>query len=386
MPPPRRSTTALPSLTSKGFSAGWPPPTRSWPSWAPRRGLLDWRTVRAVRFHRFGEPEVLVYEDIPDPKLGPGEAVVRVRACGVNHLDLDIRSGISRLGISLPHILGREVAGEVAALGPDAGGFRVGDRVLVAIIGGCGRCPFCRTGRDNLCPEARRPGINRPGGYAELVVARVEDLIPVPRGLGFEEAAAVPIAFGTAYHMLITQGGLKVGETVLINAAGSTIGTAAIQVARAAGARVVVTAGSEAKLERARELGAHDGVNYSLPGWENRILELTDGRGPDVIFEHVGGEVFKRSLAILAVDGRLCVCGGHAGEIVDLDLISLFRKQARVIGSFSATRREVELALDLVARGELRPVIHGVYPLAEARLVHKLLASRANFGKLILNP
>lgn len=267
------------------------------------------------------------------------------------------------------------------------GAFGLGiDRVLVAIIGGCGRCPFCRTGRDNLCPEARRPGINRPGGYAELVVARVEDLIPVPRGLGFEEAAAVPIAFGTAYHMLITQGGLKVGETVLINAAGSTIGTAAIQVARAAGARVVVTAGSEAKLERARELGAHDGVNYSLPGWENRILELTDGRGPDVIFEHVGGEVFKRSLAILAVDGRLCVCGGHAGEIVDLDLISLFRKQARVIGSFSATRREVELALDLVARGELRPVIHGVYPLAEARLVHKLLASRANFGKLILNP
>ncbi len=341
--------------------------------------------MRAVRFHRFGGPEVLTWEDAPDPEPGPGEVVVRVQACGVNHLDLDIRAGTSRLPVSLPHILGREVAGEVVALGPGVTGFRPGDRVLVAIIGGCGRCAFCRTGRDNLCQAARRPGINRPGGYAEFVSAPVEDLIPIPEQLTFEQAAAVPIAFGTAYHMLITQGGLRVGETVLINAAGSTIGTAAVQVARAAGARVIATAGSDEKLGRARELGADEVVNYTRPDWGRRVLELTGGRGVDLVFEHVGGAVFAESFNLLAPDGRLCVCGGHAGEEVSLDLVALFRRQVRVIGSFSATRREVELMLDLVSRGLFSPVVYGVYPLREAAAVHRLMAARANFGKLLLS-
>lgn len=342
--------------------------------------------MKAVRFRRFGGPEVLTYDEIPDPQPGPAEALVRVRACGVNRLDLDIRAGISRLEVNLPHTLGREVAGEVAALGSDAGGFRVGDRVLVAIIGGCGRCPFCRTGRDNLCPGARRPGINRPGGYAEFVISRVEDLIPIPEGLTLEESAAVPIAFGTAYHMLVTQARLKVGETVLINAAASTIGTAAVQLAKAVGARVVATAGSEEKLDRARKLGADEVVDYTRPDWAERVLELTEGRGPDVVFEHVGGTIFAESFNLVAPDGRLCVCGGHAGEVVPLDLISLFRRQVRIIGSFSATRREVELVLGLVGRRALTPVIHGVYPLAEASAVHRLLAGRGNIGKVLLKP
>lgn len=359
---------------------------RCWRNWARRPGFLKGITVKAVRFHGFGGPEVLSYEDIPDPVPGPGEALIRVRACGVNRLDLDIRAGVSRLEVSLPHILGREVAGEVLALGPGADGFRPGDRVLVAITGGCGRCLFCRSGRDNLCPGARRPGINRPGGYAQLAVARVEDLIPIPAGLSFEEAAGVPIAFGTAYHMLITQAGLKVGETVLVNAAGSTIGTAAIQVAKAAGARVVATAGSDEKLERARNLGADWVVNYTRPDWPKRVLELTDGRGVDVVFEHIGGAVFAESFGLVAADGRLCVCGGHAGEVVCLDLVSLFRRQVRIIGSFSATRREVELMLELVGKGAFKPVIHGIYSLEDAPAVHRLLAGRANIGKVILRP
>lgn len=342
--------------------------------------------MRAVRFHEFGPPEVLRYEEVPDPVPGPGEVLVRVRACGLNHLDIDCRAGVSRLPLALPHILGREIAGEVAALGPVVDGVVVGDRVLAHVAPPCGRCAFCLGGQDNLCAATRLPGIHRPGGYAEYAAVSAAGLERIPDPLSFEAAAAVPIAFGTAWHMLITRGRLRAGETVLIQAAGSTIGSAGIQVARLAGARVLATAGSDAKLAKAKALGAAEAVNYRTEDLAARVRELTGGRGVDLVFEHIGGAVFSAGLACLARGGRMATCGAHAGEVVPFDLIEFFRKEVTLIGSYRATSEELRLVLRLVAEGRLAPVIHASYPLREAAPAHRLMEDRGHFGKILLAP
>ncbi|MFI5341636.1 MAG: alcohol dehydrogenase catalytic domain-containing protein, partial [Candidatus Methylomirabilales bacterium] len=239
--------------------------------------------MKAVRFHQFGGPEVLGLEEVPDPIPAAGEILLRVRACGLNHLDVDCRAGVSRLPLLLPHTLGREIAGEVVALGPGVDSVRIGERVLAHIAPACGRCAACMAGRDNLCQNPNLPGIHRPGGYAELAVVSAWGIEAIPPHLSFQEAAAVPIAFGTAWHMLITRGRLRAGETVLIQAAGSTIGSAAIQVARLAGARVIATAGSETKLAKAKALGAHETINYREEDLTAVVRKHTDGRGVDLV-------------------------------------------------------------------------------------------------------
>jgi len=337
-------------------------------------------------FHRFGGPEVLVCEEAREPKPGVGEAVVRVRAVGVNHVDLDVRAGTSRFPVSFPHVLGREFAGEVAAIGDQGSPLREGDRVWVICRLPCSTCEFCLSGRDNLCDRGGFFGLDLPGGYTEFVKVPISSLQRLPSQVSFQEAAASQIAFGTAWHVLINRGGLRAGNTVLIQAAGSGIGSAAIQVASLAGATIVATASSEQKLQRAKALGAHHLINYTREDFAQRVLELTGGQGVDVIMEHIGGDVFIRSLECLKKDGVVVTVGAHAGEVVPLDIIPFFRRQLRLVGSRNATLTELKTVMGLAAAGRLKPVIHATFPLADAAEAHRVVASRDIFGKVLLLP
>jgi len=323
---------------------------------------------------------------VPEPVVGPGEALVRVRATAVNHVDIDMRDGSSRLPISLPHTLGFEVAGDVAELGSDVTGVTVGQRVAPQYQIHCRQCPLCLEGEHSLCQRTQMLGVQLPGGYAEYVKVPAWCLLPIPDDVSYTDAAAVQTTLGTAWHALIRRANLRAGETVLVSAAGSGVGTAGIQIARLAGARVIASAGSEAKLQRAAELGAMAGVNYHEQDLAEAVLELTHGAGVDVVLEHVGGKVFEASLKTLRPNGRLVVVGGHGGEVVPLDLIVLFRNQWSVIGSQRQTEAELRQIFDLMSSQELRPTIHTVLPLAEAAQAHGILERREQFGKVILTP
>ena len=343
--------------------------------------------MQVAWFHRYGEPEELVLEETNCPTPGPGEAVVRVRAVGVNHVDLDVRAGTARVPIAFPHILGREFAGEVASLGDASGRFKEGDRVWVASRLACGQCEFCWTGRDNLCARGHFFGMGLPGGYAQYVKVPLVALRALPPQLGFEEAAASQIAFGTAWHVLMNRGQLQAGQTVLIQAAGSGIGSAAVQVAKFAGATVLATASTDAKHARAQALGADHLINYSQqPAFSAQVMALTSGQGVDLVMEHVGGNVFTESLASLKVDGKMVTVGAHAGEVVPLDIIPFFRRQLQLIGSRNANFAELDTVMNLVAQGRFKPVIHAALPLAQAAQAHRMMGSRDIFGKVVLLP
>ena len=337
-------------------------------------------------FHKFGGPEVLVCEETQKPAPGPGEAVVRVRAVGINHVDLDHRAGTSRIPLTFPHTLGREFAGEVAGLNGEAGAFKDGDRVWVTCRLPCRKCELCLGGRDNLCIQEGYFGLDIPGGYAEYVKVPIANLNLLPSHVSFQDAAASQIAFGTAWHVLIKRGFLQAGQTVLIQAAGSGIGSAAIQVAKLAGATIFATASSDRKLERAKALGAHHVINYSKDNFAERVMDLTRGKGVDVIMEHIGGEVFTRSLQCLARGGIIVVVGAHAGEVVPFDIIPFFRRELRLAGSKNASVLELRTIMGLVADGKLKAVIHRTFPLAEAAEAHRVVESRDIFGKVVLLP
>jgi NADPH:quinone reductase-like Zn-dependent oxidoreductase len=343
--------------------------------------------MQVAWFHRYGEPEELVLEETECPTPGPGEALVRVRAVGVNHVDLDVRAGTARIPMQFPHILGREFAGEVASLGDASSTFKEGDRVWVASRLACGQCEFCWTGRDNLCERGHFFGMGLPGGYAQYVKVPLVALRTLPAQLGFEEAAASQIAFGTAWHVLINRGGLQAGQTVLIQAAGSGIGSAAVQVAKFAGATVLATASTDSKLARAKALGADHLINYSQqPAFSTQVMDFTGGKGVDLVMEHVGGDVFTQSLASLKIDGKIVTVGAHAGEVVPLDIIPFFRRQLQLIGSRNANFAELNTVMDLVAQGRFKPVIHAALPLAQAAEAHRMMGARDAFGKVVLLP
>lgn len=340
--------------------------------------------MKVARFHKFGGPEVLVHEEAPKPAPKPGEALVRVRAVGINHVDLDHRAGTSRIPLTFPHILGREFAGEVAG---NAGDFKEGDRVWVTCRIPCRKCELCLAGRDNLCLKEGYFGLDIPGGYAEYVAVPIANLNALPSHVRFEDAAAAQIAFGTAWHVLINRGGLQAGQTVLIQAAGSGIGSAAVQVAKLAGAAMIIaTASSEKKLEQAKALGATHLINYSREKFADKVMALTGGRGVDVVMEHIGGEVFTESLKCLARGGIIVTVGAHAGEVVQFDIIPFFRRELRLSGSKNASVLELRKVMGLVADGKLKPVIHKALPLAEAAEGHRIVDSRDFFGKVILLP
>jgi NADPH:quinone reductase-like Zn-dependent oxidoreductase len=338
--------------------------------------------VKAVRFHAHGGIEVLRYEDAPDPVPRAGEALVRVRACALNHLDLWQRRGIERVRIPFPHISGADVAGEVVSV--PGGELTPGRRVLLQPGLSCGRCRACLDGRDNDCPHYDVLGYQSDGGYAELVVVPVQNVVSIPDTLGFVEAAAFPLTFLTAWHMLVTRARLRPGEDVLVLGAGSGVGQAAIQIAWLHGARVFATAGTDTKLERARQLGAYEAIDHHTQDVPAEVRRLTDGRGVDVVVEHVGQATWERSLRCLARGGRLVTCGATTGHDGRVDLRFLFSRQWSLIGSYMGTKAELLRAVQFFFGGELRPVVDRTYPLAEAAAAHRRLESGEQFGKVVL--
>lgn len=340
--------------------------------------------MKAVVFHQQGGLEVLRYEEAPEPKVGPGEVLIWVKACGLNRLDIWVRERLP--GVPLPHIQGTDVAGEIAEVGPGVEGFRIGQRVAVDPALSCGHCENCLAGEDNICLHFKILGYQVNGGYAELVKVPATNPVPIPEGLSFEEAASVPVNFLTSWHMLITRARLRAGENLLVQAAGSGIGSAAIQIAKFAGARVIATAGSDEKLSKAKELGADRGINYNKADFAQEVLKLTNGRGVDVVFEHVGPATFEGSLKSLARGGRLVICGATTGPRAEFEIRPFYTKQLSIIGSMLGTKREFLDVIRLVGEGALKPIIDKVYPLKEAATAQKQMMDRDFFGKLILKP
>jgi NADPH:quinone reductase-like Zn-dependent oxidoreductase len=342
--------------------------------------------MKAVVFERSGGPDVLELRDVPDPTAKPDEALLRVRACGINHLDLWVRSGLRGLDIEMPHILGNDIVGEVEAVGGMVRNVKPGDQVLVLPTLSCGVCAQCMAGDDNLCRDYDVLGRRRNGGYAEKVAVPAVNCLPYPDNLKWEDAAAVPLVFLTAWHMLVGRARLRAGEDCLVIGAGSGVGSAAIQIARMLGARVIATAGTPAKLERARALGAHDVIDHAREDIATRTRELTGKKGVEVAFEHVGGAVFEKAVSALARNGRLVTCGATAGAKVNLDINVLYGKHLAVMGSWMGRRAELVEVLQFVRDGRLVPVVDSVMPLADARRAHERIEAREHFGKVVLVP
>jgi NADPH:quinone reductase-like Zn-dependent oxidoreductase len=338
--------------------------------------------MKAVRFHAHGGPDVLRFEDAPDPMPGPGEALVRVRACALNHLDLWQRRGMERVQIPFPHISGADVAGEVMA-SPN-GEFAPGRRVMLQPGLSCGRCVACLDGRDNECPRYDVLGYRSDGGYAEQVVVPVQNLIAIPDAIGFVEAAAFPLVFLTAWHMLVTRAKLRAGEDVLVLGAGSGVGQAAVQIAWRHGARVFATAGNDEKLAKARELGAYEVINHNTQDIAAAIKAFTGGRGVVVVVEHVGTATWDRSLRCLTKGGRLVTCGATTGHDARIDLRVLFTRQLSLLGSYMGRKAELLRAAQFFFAGELKPMVDATFPLADAADAHRRLENRQQFGKIVL--
>jgi NADPH:quinone reductase-like Zn-dependent oxidoreductase len=341
--------------------------------------------TEAVVLRSHGGTEVLVRETLELPEPGPREVRVRVRAVALNHLDIWVRKGIPGLKLEYPHRLGSDIVGEVDALGPGArGGAKVGDKIVVNPGVSCGVCERCLAGRDNLCRRYAILGEHTNGGYARHVVVPDTNLLAYPGDLPWVQAAAIPLTFLTAWQMVVEKGRVAPGDTVLVQAAGSGVSTAAIQIAKLFGARVIATTGTDAKGERARALGADHVVNYATQDFVAEVKKLTDRRGADLVIEHVGGEVLTKSVLAAAAGGRIVTCGATAGFEPKVDLRHVFFRQIEILGSTMGSKGSLFAVLEHVAAGRLKPVVDRVLPLWEAREAHRVLEAREAFGKVVL--
>ena len=340
--------------------------------------------MKAVRIHEFGGPEVLRYEDVPDPKARPDQVLVRVRACALNHIDLWIRAGLP--GIKLPHILGSDVAGEIVEVGEYITNFKAGQRVLLAPMHFCNHCAKCVAGVQNQCPEFTALGNRVDGGNCELIAMPGANVIPIPDSLDFNQAASVPLVFLTAWHMLVGRAAIRPGQTVLVLGAGSGVGIAAIQVAKLFHARVITTAGAEKKLDKARELGADHGINHYQQKISEEVRKLTNKEGVDIVIEHVGAATWDESVKCLKPGGILVTCGATTGPNVGFDLRFLFSRQLSLLGSYMGTMGELYEVLSHIFAGRLKPVVDRTFPLKEVRAAHEYLEKSQMFGKVVLNP
>jgi len=340
--------------------------------------------MKAARIHQFGGPEVLTYEDIPDPVTRKDQVLVRVKACSLNHLDLWVRKGLP--GVKLPHILGSDIAGEVVEVGEYVAGLRTGQRVVIAPMHFCGHCLKCLAGLQNQCREFTVLGNAVDGGDCELIAVPGANVIPIPDSLDFNQAASVPLVFVTAWHMLVGLAAVRPGQTVLILGASSGVGIAAIQIAKLFHCRVITTAGDESKLEKARALGADHGINHYTHKISDEVRKITNKEGVDIVVEHVGASTWEESLRSLKTAGTLVTCGATTGPDVGIDLRHLFARQLRLLGSYMGTMAELHEVLAHVFAGRLKPVVDRAFPLQEVRAAHEYLEKSRMFGKVMLNP
>jgi NADPH:quinone reductase-like Zn-dependent oxidoreductase len=342
--------------------------------------------VKAAIFKQHGGPEVLEYADVPDPRIRADEVLIEVKACALNHLDIFVRGGLPGIEIPLPHILGNDIAGVVREVGELVTWAKPGDEVMVNPGVSCGHCDACLSGEDNLCREYDIMGYRRNGGYAELVAVPGVNIVPKPPELSWEEAAALPLVTVTAWHMLVTRVNVQPRETVLVHAAGSGVGSIAIQIAKLRGARVITTASTGEKLEKARELGADEAINYTQADWPKEVRRLTDRKGVDVVVEHTGAATWPGSISSLKNNGRLVTCGATSGYDARTDLRQVFYRHLNILGSFMGSKAELLEALKFVREGKIRAVVDRVLPLSEARQAHEVIENRAQFGKVVLKP
>ena len=342
--------------------------------------------MKAVAFSRHGGPEVLEVVDVATPVPKAREVRVRVKAVALNHLDLWTRAGWPGLKLPLPHILGSDIAGVIDEVGAEVEDVAVGSEVVINPGLSCGACERCLSGDDNLCRGYKILGEHAPGGYADFVVVPRTNVLPKPPGLSFEDAACLPLTFLTAWTMLVRRAQLRAGETVLVQAAGSGVGSAAVQIAKLLGATVIATASTDAKLAQAQALGADVCINYVKEDFVAAVRKVTQRRLVDVVFEHVGADTFEKSVACLPYGGRLVTCGATSGHDVKLDLRVLFYKRISLLGSTMGSKADLFRILDLVAAGKLRPVKDRVLPLSQAAAAHTLLSERKSFGNVVLIP
>ena len=341
--------------------------------------------MKAIVFHEHGGPEVLQYTDVPVPTIRHNEVLVRVRACALNHLDLWVRRGMPNVALPLPHIPGSDISGEISEIGAEVTALRVGQKVVLAPGVSCGKCAACLAGLDNRCRHFSNLGYMIDGGCAEFVRCPEVNCLPYPENLSFEEAASIPLVFQTAWHMLLTRAQLQPGEDVLVLGAGSGVGSAAIQIAALFGARVIATAGSDAKLEKAKQLGAKRLINHKAQRIRDEVRRITDKRGVDIVVEHVGTATWDESVASLAPGGRLVTCGATTGFDAGIDLRFLFSRQLSLLGSYMGTKSELLAVMKLVASGHLKPVIDRTFPLSGCADAHRYLEAGEQFGKVVLS-
>jgi NADPH:quinone reductase-like Zn-dependent oxidoreductase len=343
--------------------------------------------MKALAFHEFGGPDKLTYEDVPDPKPRPDEVLVRVKACALNHLDIFVREGIPALKTPLPFWTGCDIAGDVVEVGAGVQGVNVGDRVVVNPNLTCERCEFCAAGEDSLCVKYGILGEHARGGLAELVPVRADNVLPLPAHVKYEEAASFVLTNMTAWRMVVTQGRVGPGQDVLVIGAGGGVSSTAVQIAKLCGARVIVTSSSDAKLERARSLGADVGINYKTnPQWAKAVFDATDKRGVDVVIENVGAATWKDSIRSLKSGGRLVTCGATSGPVGETLIPLVFWKQVHIIGSTMASRREFNDVMRLFFAGRLKAIIDEVVPLKDGAAAQTRLAEGKQFGKIVLTP
>lgn len=340
--------------------------------------------MRAIQFHSFGDAGVLTPGEVPKPSIGPDDVLVRLHAAALNHLDIFIRSGEREKNIPLPHIPGADGAGILAEVGKNTAGLKPGDRVVIAPGIGCGKCEACKNGTENHCRDFRVLGTHENGTYAEYAAIPSRNVVSLPGTVSFADAAAIALVGLTAWQMLITRAHLSKGETVLIQSAGSGVGSIGLQIAKMTGAFVIATAGSDEKLAVARSLGADETINYSTQNIIEEVKRITGRKGVDIVFEHTGGTLFEQCIPILSRRGRLVTCGSTTEYRATLDLRYLFSRQLSILGSFMGTKQELGFVIRALEERKIRPVIDSMFPLEQAAVAHRRLESRQNIGKIIL--
>lgn len=337
----------------------------------------------AIVFSEFGSRDVLKLSRVKKPEPASGEVRVRVKACALNLIDYYVRLEVDNL-VPLPHILGSDIAGTVDKLGSGVEGWQVGDPVIISPSISCGKCNWCRRGEDSMCKNFKIIGYQIQGGYAEYIVVPARNLLRKPKTLTYEEAAAIPLTFMTAYRMIFTRGNLKAGEKVLVMGGSGGVGTAAIQLCKTAGAWVITTVSNAEKEEQVKNIGADYVVRHNESDWTNKVLAATGGEGVDLVIEHIGGNVTASCVDLLAHGGRLVSIGSTTGDEMKIVLSKLYHQQASIMGSYMGTYSELQQVLKMVELGMVKPIIAKTFPLEEAIEAHKFMEERRRFGKIVL--